>query len=59
MKTWKVSFEISISDCWIEDGFDMKERKEQLIEFLEEQLLPYSYSNEVLITKMEIDEINS
>ena len=44
MKTWKVKFEISIADIWIEDGFDMKEREEQLIEFFEEQLLPWSHT---------------
>ena len=59
MKTWKVKFEISIADIWIEDGFDMIEREEQLIEFFEEQLLPWSHTNEVIIQKLEINENNN
>jgi hypothetical protein len=57
MKTWKVEFEISVSDNWILDGFDMKEREEQLMEFLNFELLPYSFENEVVTNKMKIDEI--
>jgi hypothetical protein len=59
MKKWKVEFEIAVSNNWIEDGFDMKEYEEHLNNFLESELLPYSYTNEVIVTKMEIDEINN
>jgi hypothetical protein len=57
MKTWKVEFEIAVSDNWIEDEFDMKERQNSLIEYLEFEMLPYAYVNEVIVTKIEIDEI--
>lgn len=60
MKTWKVTLELSVSDNWLEDGFDLteEERKEQITEFFEEQLLPYSYTNEVIVNKLEVNEIN-
>lgn len=60
MKTWKIELELSVSDNWLEDGFDLteEERKEQITEFFEGQLLPYSYTNEVIVQKLEVNEIN-
>lgn len=58
MKTWKISLEMSVSDCWIEDGFNLEEqeRKYQIIDMFG-AMLPYAYCNEVIIKNLEINEI--
>lgn len=48
MKTWTLSVKISVADSWVADGFNMKERKQDVAENLL-RLLPFAYGHEVKI----------
>lgn len=47
MKKWLIQIEIKVADLWIEDGFDMSKRIEDLEEQIVSQMLPYAYGHEV------------
>jgi hypothetical protein len=48
MKTWKLELEISCADIWLEDGFNLEERRDEIIELLS-QMLPYATEKELSI----------
>jgi len=48
MKTFRVNIEIKVAQCWIEDGFDLSEREQQIIDAFKE-MLPYAYDDEMVI----------
>lgn len=48
MKKWTIRIEVSVSDIWVADGFDMSQRLEELKESIE-GMLPYSYGDEVVV----------
>lgn len=48
MKNWTIKVKLSVADSWISDGFNAKERLEQIEELLT-QLLPYAYGHEFKI----------
>jgi hypothetical protein len=43
MKTFKFNVKVSISDNWIEDGWNEKAVEERLRRFIEEEMCPYAY----------------
>jgi methyl coenzyme M reductase subunit D len=45
MKNWTIKLKLSVDETWIKDGFDAKERLEQIEELIT-QLLPYAFANE-------------
>lgn len=47
-KTWVFQITLQVDESWVADGFDGKERTEE-IEALLEGLLPYAYSHEYKI----------
>lgn len=51
MKQWKIELTIEVSDCWIEDGFDLNtpESVETFIECIKENRLPYAYDHEFTV----------
>jgi len=54
MKIWKLQINIAVSQNWIDDGFDLKDRIEEIEEKLRD-MLPYAYENEMEI-KIKIKE---
>ena len=48
MKKFKVSIEMTVAQCWIEDGFDLAEREDQIKEAFE-NMLPYADGHEVKV----------
>jgi hypothetical protein len=48
MKNWTIKINLSVSENWIADGFDAKERIGQIEELLT-NLLPYATENELKI----------
>ena len=48
MKKWKLEIEIDVSQNWIDDGFDLSERQEEIEELLR-SMLPYAYEHEMEI----------
>ena len=45
---WKIIMTVSVSDNWIEDGFDMTERKQDIEDSIK-SMLPYAYDHEVKV----------
>lgn len=48
MKNWNININLKVADSWVADGFDAKERLEQIEELLT-QLLPYAHDHEFII----------
>lgn len=48
MKTWKLEITVKVADSWVTDGFDLKERLEQIEEQLT-TMLPFAYEHELQI----------
>jgi hypothetical protein len=48
MKHWEIKVKMSVADSWIADGFDVKDRLEQIEEHIQ-GLLPYAYGHEVVV----------
>lgn len=53
-KKYELKIKVTVDQSWIDDGFDMFERKEEIEEKLRE-LIPYAYEREMLI-EIEIKE---
>lgn len=48
MKTWKIEITMRVSDSWIEDGFNLKERIDSgEVSELMTGMLPHAYDHEV------------
>lgn len=48
MKHWKLEIKLSVADSWVADGFDAKERIEEIEDTIK-GLLPYAYGHEVIV----------
>lgn len=48
MKNFNFTLNLSVSDYWIEDGFNPSE--ETIVDAIRKSLLTYSYENEFLIS---------
>lgn len=48
MQTWELKIKVSVADSWIADGFNMKERLEDLQDQVK-SMLPYAYGHEVKV----------
>lgn len=48
MKNWKIEGSISIADSWVADGFNLKQRIEEMEELLQ-SMLPYAEGNEIIV----------
>jgi hypothetical protein len=59
MKTWKVTLELSVSDIWIQDGFDLEEQewKDNIAQYFE-SMIPYAFENEIIVKNLKINETN-
>ncbi len=55
MKKFRVEVEMTVTQNWIEDGFDLAEREEEIKEAFA-NMLPYAYGHEV---KVEIKSLIS
>jgi hypothetical protein len=42
---WKLEITLEVADTWVEDGFDAKERLDDIQESIE-HLIPYAYAHE-------------
>lgn len=54
-KTWRVSFEVSVADAWVDDGFEMT--PELVEEVVLESILDYAYPAEKVVTKVVVVEL--
>lgn len=52
MRTWTAKLTVSVADSWVADGFDLKNRIEEMQEMLS-AMLPHAYEHELQI-KIEI-----
>jgi hypothetical protein len=57
MKTFKFNLKVSISDNWIEDGWNENVIKAKLQEFIEMRMNPYAYSHIEFVADIEFDGI--
>lgn len=48
MQHWKLNVSMSVADSWVADGFDVKDRLDQIAEHIQ-GLLPYAYGHEVKV----------
>ena len=48
MKSWKIKIDLSVSQNWVDDGFDLSERQEEIDELLR-SMLPYAHEEEMEI----------
>lgn len=51
MKTWKIEIKMSVSENWVDDGFNPTDK--EWIDYIDEQIknmLPYAHENEVKIS---------
>jgi hypothetical protein len=48
MKKFKVSIEMTVSQNWIDDGFDLAEREDEICEAFE-RMLPYAHASEAVV----------
>lgn len=55
MKKWKLELTVEVAQCWIEDGFDLAEREDQIKEAFH-NMLPYAHDHEM---KIEIKSMQS
>jgi hypothetical protein len=55
MKKFRVTVEMKVSQNWIEDGFDLAEREQEIKDAFT-SMLPYAYEEEV---KVEIKSLTS
>jgi hypothetical protein len=46
MLKWTIKIDLSVSENWVEDGFDASERVEQIEELLMNDLLPFAHEGE-------------
>jgi len=51
-KTWHVTFDLTVADCWIEDGFDLQPRFVE--EALQDGLLDFAYDYEKAVTNITV-----
>ena len=57
MKKWKIEMELWVDQIWIDDGFDLQERYEDIEQMMEE-ILPWAIpGEEVKVKNLRIDEI--
>lgn len=49
MRNFIIKVKIRVSDSWIADGFDIKDRVDQLEEELAAELLPYATRSEIQV----------
>jgi len=47
MKTWKFTVTLKVNECWVEDGFNLSNRINELKQYFEEQLIPYATEGEI------------
>lgn len=56
MKKWKIEMELWVDQIWIDDGFDLQERYEDIEQMIEE-ILPWAIpGEEVKVKNLRIDE---
>ena len=48
MRTWELNVKISVADSWVADGFNLKERMDEVEEALT-RMLPFAYGHELEI----------
>lgn len=51
---WSVSLTFEVSNNWIEDGFDLEEKKLQIKKMFEDS---YAYANEVKISNIKVKKV--
>lgn len=54
MKTWKVELTVTVSENWIDDGFELTEREQEIKDCFH-SMLPYAYGNEVSVDVRKIE----
>jgi hypothetical protein len=53
-KTWHVTFDLTVADAWIEDGFELEPRFVE--EIVQEGILQYAYDYEKAVTNIKVIE---
>ena len=48
MKTWEIKIRFSVSKTWIDDGFDLFEWKDVIVEYFK-SIIPYAYDWETKV----------
>lgn len=49
MKIWELNVVVQVSNNWIEDGFDLAERTEEIKQKIQE-ILPYATESEIIVS---------
>jgi len=57
MKKWKIEMELWVDQIWIDDGFDLQERYEDIQQMMEEMVSWAIPGEEVKVKNLRIDEI--
>ena len=48
MQNWKLEVSLSVADSWVADGFNAKERLDDIVEQIQ-SILPFAYGHEVKV----------